>query len=233
MFAALHRGAPALEQAIIDCDQEARTIVPLGAEHLVLLPEGYTDLDGNLTQPADLTDAQWTDLTTGMDALGKHILETWGLKLDFHPHADSHVDTQEHVIRFLENTDPHYVNLCLDTGHLAYCGGDNVAIIKRYPERVQYVHLKQVDPAIRQRVINEKLGFAPAVRLGAMVEPPDGEPAMEPLVAALGELNRELFCIVEQDMYPCAPSAPFPIAVRTQRFFVSCGLGAGRPLARR
>ena len=233
VFAALHRGAAALEQAIIDCDQEARTIVPLGAEYLVLLPEGYTDLEGNLTQPADLTDAQWTDLTTGMDALGKHALETWGMKLVFHPHADSHVDTQEHVIRFLEHTDPRFVNLCLDTGHIEYCGGDNIALIKQYPERIQYVHLKQVNPAIRQRVVDEKLGFAPAVRLGAMVEPPDGDPAMEPLIAALGELNRELFCIVEQDMYPCAPDTPLPIAVRTQKFFATCGLGAGRPLARR
>ena len=155
------------------------------------------------------------------------------MKLVFHPHADSHVDTQEHVIRFLEHTDPRFVNLCLDTGHIEYCGGDNIALIKQYPERIRYVHLKQVNPAIRQRVVDEKLGFAPAVRLGAMVEPPDGDPAMEPLVAALGELNRELFCIVEQDMYPCAPDTPLPIAVRTQKFFATCGLGAGRPLARR
>jgi inosose dehydratase len=193
----------------------------------VILPEGYTDLDGQRTQPGELTDAQWDDLCAGMDKLGRHLLDSWGLKLVFHSHADSHVGTQEQIVRFLGHTDPRYVNLCLDTGHIAYCGGDNLAIIERYPERIQCVHLKQVDRAIRQRVHDEGLGFAPAVRLGAMVEPPAGDPPMEPILAALGGLGRDLYCIVEQDMYPCPPDAPLPIAKRTQQYFTSLGVGAG------
>jgi len=39
------------------------------------------------------------------------------------------------------------------------------------------------------------------VRRGAMVEPPNGIPAMPPVLAALGELDRDLFAIVEQDLY--------------------------------
>jgi inosose dehydratase len=233
VFVALHKGPAAYDQAVIDCDQEARLLTALGAEYLVILPEGYSDLDGNLTGPTELTDAQWDDLCTGMDRLGRHLLETWKLKLVFHSHADSHVGTQAQIERFVEHTDPRYVNLCLDTGHVAYCGADNLAIIERYPERIRYVHLKQVDRAIRQRVRDEKLGFAPAVRLGAMVEPPDGDPPMEPLLAALGALDRELYCIVEQDMYPCPADQPFPIAQRTQRYFAGCGLGTGHEVAAR
>jgi inosose dehydratase len=227
VFVALHKGAAAYDQAVIDCDREARLLTALGAEYVVILPEGYSDLDGNLTGPTELTDPQWDDLCTGMDRLGKHLLETWNLKLVFHSHADSHIGTQAQIERFVEHTDPRYVNLCLDTGHVAYCGADNLAIIEKYPERILYVHLKQVDRAIRQRVQDEKLGFAPAVRLGAMVEPPLGDPPMEPLLAALGALGRELYCIVEQDMYPCPVDQPFPIAKRTQQYFAGCGLGAG------
>ena len=43
-------------------------------------------------------------------------------------------------------TDGAYVNLCLDTGHISYCGGDNLKLIQDYPDRIGYVHLKQVDP---------------------------------------------------------------------------------------
>ena len=82
---------------------------------------------------------------------GKLLLEEYGVELVFHPHADTHVDTQERVERFLADTDPRYVNLCLDTGHISYCDGDNIAIIERFPERIRYVHLKQVDPAVRGR----------------------------------------------------------------------------------
>ena len=230
VFAALHRGPEALAQAKRDCDREAATLVPMGAKYLVLLPEGYTDLDGGLTQSPDLTDEAWDDLTSGMSELARYITEEHGLDLVFHSHADSHVGTQDEIIRLLEGTDPTYVHLCLDTGHVAYCGADNLALIERYPERIGYVHLKQVDRAIRQRVIDERLGFAPAVRLGVMVEPPAGEPDMPPVLAALAGLGRDLFCIVEQDMYPCEPDVPLPIAKRTREYFAGCGLGAGRPV---
>ena len=86
------------------------------------------------------------------------------------------MDTQDRILQFLEDTDPQYVNLCLDTGHIAYCDGDNIEIIKQAPERITYVHLKFVDPKVRQRVKPENLSLAEAVPLGVMVEPPYGEP---------------------------------------------------------
>ena len=232
VFVALHKGREALEKAKADCDDEMAVIGPNGAKHLVILPEGYTDFDGNLVASPTLSDEEWDSLTTGMSELGRYLGDKHGAILVFHTHADSHVGTQEEIERFLDNTDPETVQLCLDTGHVAYCGADNLKIIRDYPDRVQYVHLKQVDPAIRARVLEEKLGFAPAVRLGAMVEPPLGEPDMPSLLDALAALDRDLFCIVEQDMYPCDFERPLPIAIRTQQYFRTCGLGAGRPLPR-
>ena len=230
VFVALHKGTEALEKAKADCDTEMAVIGPNGAKHVVILPEGYTDMDGNLTASPTLTDDEWDSLTSGMSELGRYLADKHGAILVFHTHADSHVGTQEEIERFLDNTDPETVQLCLDTGHVAYCGADNLKLIADYPDRVQYVHLKQVDTAIQARVREEKLGFAPAVRLGAMVEPPLGEPDMPSLLAALGALDRDLYCIVEQDMYPCDFDKPLPIAVRTQQYFKACGLTAGRPI---
>ena len=60
---ALQRGRDALEKAKADCDAEMAVIGPNGAKHLVILPEGYTDLDGNITGPTTLTDEEWDSLT--------------------------------------------------------------------------------------------------------------------------------------------------------------------------
>ena len=230
VFVALHKGKEALAKAKADCDAEMAVIGPNGAKHLVILPEGYTDMDGNLTASPTLTEEEWASLNIGMSELGKYVADTHGAMLVFHTHADSHVGTQAEIERFLDGTDPETVQLCLDTGHVAYCGADNLKLIADYPDRVQYVHLKQVDRAILARVREERLGFAPAVRLGAMVEPPLGEPDMPSLLAALAGLDRDLFCIVEQDMYPCDFDTPLPIAIRTQQYFKGCGLTRGRPL---
>jgi inosose dehydratase len=224
VFVALHKGGEALRTAKADCDALMAVIGPSGARHVVALPEGYTDLNGNMTGPTTLTNDQWDDLTRGTSELGKYVADKHGAVLAFHTHADSHVGTQDEIERFLDGTDPEVVQLCLDTGHIAYCGADNLKLIADYPDRVAYVHLKQVDVAIRARVREERLGFAPAVRLGAMVEPPFGEPDMPSLLAALAGLGRDLYCIVEQDMYPCDWARPMPIAKRTYEYFKSCGM---------
>ena len=138
--------------------------------------------------------------------LGRILREEHGLAAVFHPHADSHVGTQPQIERFLADTDPASVNLCLDTGHVAYYEGDNVELIRRYPDRIGYLHLKQADPAVLEQVRAEGLG-GEAVRRGAMCEPPKGEPDMEALLDAVDQhLDGELFAIVEQDLYPATPT---------------------------
>ena len=76
--------------------------------------------------------------------LGKALLEEYGVHQQFHTHADSHVGTYKETVRFLEVTNPEYTNLCLDTGHFAYYGGDNLKLIAAHPERIGYLHLKDV-----------------------------------------------------------------------------------------
>jgi inosose dehydratase len=229
VFAALHQGAEALHKAKADFGREAKLLAALGAEYLVHLPEQYTDMHtGEATQEADIDPEQWKNLVTGTDELARYLYESYGVKLVFHPHVDTHVDTQKRIERFLSDTDTDLVNLCLDTGHIAYCEGDNVEIVKRFPERIAYVHLKSVDPAVRARALAENLPLSEAVKLGVMCEPPYGEPAMPPLLEALGELDRDIFCIIEQDLYPVEPHIPLPIGARTAGYYVGCGLGPVR-----
>jgi inosose dehydratase len=229
VFAGLHRGADALAQAKKDFGREAALLSAVGAEYLVHLPEQYTDQHtGEATQGGDLDLEQWKNLVSGTDELARFLLEEHGVKLVFHPHADTHVDTQERIERFLTDTDADLVNLCLDTGHVAYCGGNNVEIIRRFPERITYVHLKQVDPQVRERVRRENLSLAEAVPLGVMCEPPFGEPAMPELLAALAELDRDIYCVLEQDLYPVEPHLPLPVQARTAGYYRGCGLGPVR-----
>ena len=169
-----------------------------------------------MLEDRNLTAEQWQKKTNGMNELGKAMFEKYGVRAQYHPHADSHVDTEENVYRFLDGTDGEFVNLCLDTGHISYCGGDNIAIIERAPDRIGYLHLKQVDPEVRAKVEAEDLPFGEAVKLGAMTEPPRGIPEMPPLLAAIDKLGIDVFAIVEQDMYPCEVDAPLPIAKRTR-----------------
>jgi inosose dehydratase len=81
---------------------------------------------------------------------------------------------------------------------------------------------------VRERALADKMSLAEAVKLGVMCEPPYGEPQMPPLLDALGSLSRDLFTVVEQDLYPVAPDVPLPIAARTAGYYVGCGIGPVR-----
>ena len=200
----------------------------VGARHVVWVPvPGYRDdKTGAYLEPAELDAEQWKTMIHATNELGKATSEEYGVVLQFHPHADSHVETQEQTERFLEDTDPRYVSLCLDTGHIAYRRGDNVAIIRKYPDRIGYVHIKQMDPGIVERAEREDLAFGQAVAMGASCEPPTGLPDIPAVTAALQELDAELFVVVEQDMYPCDFAKPKPIAARTRDYLRGCGIGA-------
>lgn len=224
VFAGLHKGREALDKAIADFSREARLLSAVGARYLVHLPEQYTDMHtGAATQAGDLDAEQWSNLISGTNELGKVIFEQYGVELVFHPHADTHVDTQDRILAFLSDTDPRFVNLCLDTGHIAYYGGDSVELITKYPDRIGYLHLKQVDAALAARALAEDISFSAAVRMDVMVEPPAGVPDLAEVIrAADASLPRPVFAVVEQDMYPCPPDKPLPIARRTYTYLTSC-----------
>jgi inosose dehydratase len=197
----------------------------MGGTHVVVIPDVWRDhRTGEAIEPRDLPAEGWTRLASGMDRLGRAVQEEYGLTIAFHPHADSHVGYQRDIERFLAETDPAHVPLCLDTGHVSYYGGDNLDLIRRYPERIGYLHLKQVDPAVVARVHAGDIPFPQAVQLGAMTEPPNGVPDLPPLLAAVEELGLDVFAIVEHDLYPCPPDVPMPIAQRTHRHIGGCGL---------
>ena len=207
--------------------QVAGLTAAVGGRHVIFVPvPGYRDdKTGAFLEPAELDPGQWQTMIRACDELGKIVAQEYGLRLEFHPHADSHVETQAQTERFLEATDPRYVSLCLDTGHLAYRHADNVALIARYPDRIGYVHIKQMDPAIVARADREGLAFGQAVAMGASCEPPRGEPAVEEVAKALHELDRDLFVVVEQDMYPTDFDKPKPIAQRTYDYLRGIGIG--------
>ncbi|MFG7945410.1 sugar phosphate isomerase/epimerase family protein [Streptomyces cacaoi] len=224
VFTSLHRGPAVWDETWEHVSRVAELTRAVGGEHLVVIPSFWRDdRTAALIEPPELTAEQWRHLASGTERLGREVRERHGLRIAVHPHADTHIDTEEHVTRFLDATDPDVVDLCLDTGHYAYCGGDSVRLIETYGERLGYLHLKQVDPEILDGVVRDGTPFGHAVRQGVMCEPPHGVPELGPVLTAAQGLGIDLFAIVEQDMYPCPPDQPFPIAERTRRFLRSCG----------
>ncbi|GAB3187096.1 sugar phosphate isomerase/epimerase family protein [Nesterenkonia suensis] len=226
VFTAFHRAGAEERQATWDqIHRVAELTSAVGGEHIVVIPAMWRDdVTGEAVEPGTLDADGWRRLATGHDELGAVLDEQYGLSQQFHSHADSHVCSMDEILRFLEETDPQRVSLCLDTGHAEYGGASSAELIRRHPDRIGYLHLKQIDPAIMEIVRRDDLTWAAANNAGVMVEPPAGLPDLSVVIDELEHLERSFFGIVEQDMYPVASfDDPLPIATRTRKHLCGCG----------
>jgi inosose dehydratase len=222
VFTGFHKGPDQWQRAWDQAVKVAGLAHALGAGHIVVIPDLWrSDSTGQALEARTLTPQEWDRLAAGHDRLGKALLDEYGIHQQFHSHADSHVGTEREVLRLLELTDPAYTNLCLDTGHFAYYGGDSLRLIDKHPDRIGYLHLKQVDPELIWEVLKNDVPFADAAS-DIMVEPPSGIPDLAPIIEAVAAIDPEIFAIVEQDMPGCDLDRPFPIARRTREHIFSC-----------
>lgn len=202
------------------------THAAVGAEYVVHLPPMFRDeKTGAYTDDRHLDGEAWDLYIKNANKLGRIMKEDYGLQMVLHPHGDSHIETREDIDRIFQATDPEYVGFCLDTGHIVYGGADNLDLIKTYPERISYIHIKAMDPGIVKQAHDEDWPFVKAVKSGCSVAPPAGEPDMPSLIEALADLDKELYVICEQDMYGCDPSYPLPNAIKVREYLASIGLG--------
>ncbi len=80
----------------------------------------------------------------GQNELGKAMFRQYGVRAQYHPTPTPTVtSTPKKRLPLSRRHDGEFVNLCLDTVTSPTAGGDNIAIIRRAPERIGYLHLKR------------------------------------------------------------------------------------------
>ncbi|MDO4173267.1 MAG: myo-inosose-2 dehydratase [Eubacteriales bacterium] len=162
------------------------------------------------------TDAEWELLCTGLNKLGK-IAADRGFKLCFHHHMATVVQTLAETRRLMEHTDPRYVYLCFDTGHVTFAGEDAVAAAKEFGPRIGHVHLKDIRPDKMEQAYAEGFKFRRAVLEGCFTVPGDGCVDYPGVFDALERARYEGWLIVEAEQDP-AKANPFAYARKARDY---------------
>ena len=71
-----------------------------------------------------------------------------GFQLGYHNHAVDlkRLDGKTALDELIARTDPEHVVFEMDTGHVIHAGADPIAYLRRYPTRIQLLHLKDLVP---------------------------------------------------------------------------------------
>ena len=214
---------PELERQVLGAGER---LASLDAKYLVLIDDTYTDLfTGEAIAPKRLDESAWGQFIETTHRVADIARDRFGLQLVFHPHAETHVEYEDQIEVFLEQTDPDRVSICFDTGHHAYRGGDPINFMRQHHGRIPYLHLKSIDPEIQKRVEAQGTPFAEAVKMDMFVEPSKGAVDFLAFRDMLQEIDYNGYAIVEQDMYPAPFDKPLPIAKRTRAYLREIGIG--------
>ena len=106
---------------------------------------------GRIRDEDGLSPAEWDDFARRAERVAAEVRDAAGLRTVFHHHCGGYVETPGEIEALLSRTDPALLGLCLDTGHLMFAGGDPLAAITAYGDRIWHVHFKDCDPALAAR----------------------------------------------------------------------------------
>ncbi len=130
-----------------------------------------------------------------------------GMPMAYHHHMGTIIESEDDVNWLMEGSGPE-VGLCFDTGHLLFGGGDVMATLNRWGDRVRHVHFKDIRPAVVQDVRENNRSFLDAVIAGAFTVPSDGCIDFQAVANALKAMDYDGWIVVEAEQDP-AKAPPY------------------------
>lgn len=192
----------------------------MGAGVIVVAEQGHS-VQGMMDTPVfskkpHFTEEEWTKLARGLEELGRLAAEK-NMKIVYHHHMGTGVQTLEEIDKLMEMTDPNLVYLLFDTGHLTFSDVNPEVVLNKYVNRIKHVHLKDIRKEMLERVKKEDMSFLNAVKAGVFTVPGDGMINYDPLFKILDENNYEGWFIVEAEQDP-AKANPLEYAIKARGF---------------
>ena len=191
-------------------------LAAMGCKAMVFA-EGHGSTDGDPAAPLStrpvLNETAWPGFCARLNEVARH-LRGRGVRLAFHHHMGTVIQTEAEIDRLMANTDPD-VGLLLDTGHLVFAGGDPVAVARRHGSRIVHVHCKDVRAAVLAEVLRNDRSFLRAVLDGVFTVPGDGSIDFAAVLIELRRAGYAGWLVVEAEQ---DPAKAHPLTYATMGF---------------
>ena len=182
----------------------------------------HSDINKSLASKPVLSDSDWELLIGSLNKAGE-ICNDYGIRLAYHHHMGTCIQTAEEIKRLLKFTDPNYVNLCVDTGHLYYAGIDPVEFIENNLERIVHVHFKDVRKEEFNKYDSSSDSFLKTILSGIFTVPGDGCIDFSSIVKILQQNHYNGWIIVEAEQDP-DKADPLHYAISSRNYLNSISI---------
>lgn len=204
----------------------AKALKAHGAEHLVLIDsiaEQRAPTAGRPDEAVQLDAADWAAYVDRFRTVAKIGAEEYGLTVGLHAHAAGFMDFEPELERMLGEIDESILKICFDTGHHSYAGFDPVAFMRRYMDRISYMHFKDIDPKVKADVVANRTDFYEACAQGIFCTLGNGDVDFPAVRQLLLDAGFDGWCTVEQDCDPAGDTSPIADAKANRAYLNSIG----------
>jgi len=134
-----------------------------------------------------------------------------GVPVGYHNHMNTLSEGPEELDWVMDAADPRYVKLELDIAHYKQGGGDPAKAVRKYGDRILFLHIKDVEstPPAEGRDAKHSYRF---LELGR------GNVDIKGVFAALKEINFRGWAVVELDKVPDKGKTPKECALISKRY---------------
>ena len=110
-------------------------------------PLTRVELAGHVKSSDAMPGADFQQFADTLNRVGEISLR-YGVKICFHNHVGSVIETREEVDKLFALVDPALVFQGPDLGHLAWAGADVVQFCRDYAKQIVSLHIKDIDPKV-------------------------------------------------------------------------------------
>lgn len=142
------------------------------------------------------------------------VLETEGIRAGLHNHVGTWVETEAEIDYVLGQIDASLLRASFDIGHLAWAGIDSAALLVRYADRLQDLHLKDLDLGVAAESRRHPGPYRQWTSQRLFAEPGLGDLDLPGILAAIPD-DLPGWVIIEVDR---ATMDPFESAVTTRNW---------------
>lgn len=172
--------------------------------YLTVMDWGHDERDyaaGHPDRAPRLSDEEWAHFMGNVRAVCERA-KMHGVRAVIHPHAGGYIEFADEIEQVVRDIPYDLAGLCLDTGHLYYSGMDPVEFLRKYADRLDYVHFKDVNERVYREVLGEHIRFFDGCGKGAMC--PIGQGALDyPAIRnVLAEIGYSGYITIEQERDP-------------------------------
>ncbi len=210
MFRPLH-DPKAFDEVIDVTHRTCRSLQTLGADLFVLIDsiaDGRIATAGRPEEAARMPKEGFDAMMRRLRTVCEIATQEYGMRPALHPHAACYLEFEDELHRAMDSIPPELMGLCIDTGHAVYAKTDPVKVFRQYADRAPYIHFKDINPGVRDKVVAGRIGFYDACAMGLFCNLGDGLVDFSAVKAVLEETGYSGWGTVEQD---CDPSANNPV----------------------